>query len=186
MTTYKNEGIASQTIGPFFHNGLKWEQGNRIVGDAGAVAVTVYGKVRDGAGAVVTDAMIEMWAADSDGSFSETANAQQRPRGFARIATDAEGVYRVHAFMPSHTSVDGKRFAPHLNVVIFARGLLTPLFTRVYFAPLVSEIAFDPIIAAIDDEARAATLLAVKIAPNAYQWDVQLQGDGETVFLTRD
>ncbi len=172
----------SQTIGPFFHNGLKWTESNRITLDTGGAPLTLFGTMTDGGGGPVTDAMLEFWSPPPVAG----TNGLHRAHGFGRTTTDAEGVFRVHGTMPLETTLAGHRHAPHFEVVIFARGLLTHLYTRVYFAASPADIAFDPVMVALADPARAETLLAKPVRDGAMIWNIRLQGEGETVFLSRN
>lgn len=154
----------SQTVGPFFGFALPF------TGDAdasgGAVAVRIEGQVIDGAGAAVPDAILEVWHADA----------------FARCATDAEGRYRVILPRPPGTpGPNGSTQAPHLEVSVFARGLLRHLTTRIYF-PDETANAADPVLASIEPPARRGTLVARSDGENL-RFDIRLQGAGETVFF---
>ena len=154
----------SQTVGPFFSIGLTWERGPFAVPEGTPRAFWIRGVVYDGAGDPVADAVLETWQADPDGGFGA---------GFARCGTDAEGGFAIHTRMPG--PVPGS--APHIDVSVFARGLLQRLVTRIYFA----DDSADPVLAALPDE-RRATLLAVPAA-DGYRFDVHLQGERETVFF---
>ncbi len=153
----------SQTVGPFFHDCMLRSDARRDVigGDEGGVAIRVHGRVLDGDGAGVPDAVIEVWQAT----------------GFARVGTDEHGTF-------SFTAMRGLQ-APHLSVAVFARGLLNHLFTRIYFDDEPSTAA-DPILGRVPAE-RRQTLIA-RLEPGdgltrTYRFDIVLQGDAETVFL---
>ncbi len=176
MSDYKNTA-ASQTVGPFWHNGLKWEQGNRTEFAAGNPSITLFGQVFDGDGAVVTDAMIEMFASDKEGAIPKTVSSIGRNDGFVRTPTDKEGIYRAHVAAPGKSGF--------LHVMIFARGLLTHIYTRVYIPQQGVELAGDAVLEAARASGRAQTLFAEKLPGNAYRWDIRLQGEGETVFFER-
>jgi protocatechuate 3,4-dioxygenase alpha subunit len=153
----------SQTIGPFSGFALPFAGG----ADAGgAAALLVEGRVLDGAGAVVHGAMLEIWQGDS----------------FARTVTDSSGRYRVSILKPRSThGPTGVTHAPHLEVSVFARGLLRQLVTRIYFPDEDAANAADPVLARVDP-ARRATLVARREG-EALRFDVHLQGVSETVFF---
>ena len=150
----------AQTVGPFFHIALAPS------GEAGPLIVE--GVVRDGDGAPVGDALLEVWQPDAS--------------GVARAATDAEGRYRVACARPGPVPGPGDRpQAPHLLVAVFARGLLDRLYCRIYF-PGEALNQTDAILALVPPS-RRPTLLATAIGDDRYRFDVQLQGEDETVFL---
>ena len=161
----------SQTVGPFFAIGLPWADGPYVVPEGTPGAVWLRGRVLDGVGDPVPDAMIETWQADGDG------------RRFARCATDPDGRYAILFVKPRPVpGPDGGTQAPHLAMSIFARGLLDRVVTRVYFDDEPAANAADPVLALIADRERRDTLVAVS-ATDGYRFDIRLQGDGETVFL---
>jgi protocatechuate 3,4-dioxygenase alpha subunit len=159
----------SQTIGPFFHIGLDVPGTERLVSADHPEAVRIEGRVLDGAGDPVIDALIEVWDA--------------RGARFGRCATDAEGRYRFLTVKPSGSSVRGAPAeAPHLNVSVFARGLLDRLVTRIYFPDEEASNAADPVLSMIADPGARATLLA-RSEPGSLRFDIHLQGKDETVFF---
>jgi protocatechuate 3,4-dioxygenase, alpha subunit len=151
----------SQTIGPFWHLLAEPEHADLTRLGATGPRLELAGTMRDGDGAALTDACIEIWQA--------TPAASPVFTGWGRCATDASGGYRFVTLAPDPS-------APYLAVAIFARGLLKPLWTRVYFADIG-----DALLAALPP-ARRATLLAQR-RDAGWRWDIRLQGDGETVFL---
>lgn len=160
----------SQTVGPFLHIGLPWRDGPFAVADGTPGSFTITGRVIDGDGAPLPDAMIETWQSGAAGQ-----------RGFARCATDQNGTYRVVTVRPpAQQARDGGTEAPHVDVAVFSRGLLKHLVTRIYF-PDAAENADDPVLRALP-EARRATLVAERM-DGGYRFDIRLQGDGETVFF---
>jgi protocatechuate 3,4-dioxygenase alpha subunit len=170
----------SQTAGPFLSIGMQW----CAVGSTVPVsddAVTVTGRLLDGSGAPVTDAVLEFWQADANGHFPpKTATGWS---GFTRALTDGDGTYVLRTVKPGRVAVtSGALQAPHIDVSIFARGLLQRLVTRIYFADETTANAEDPLLASIGDAALATTLVADS-RPDGYHLDVRLQGDGETVFF---
>ncbi|MYT28032.1 MULTISPECIES: protocatechuate 3,4-dioxygenase subunit alpha [unclassified Streptomyces] len=189
----------AQTIGPFFGHALPHPGGGRIAPEGHPGTVTVHGRVRDGAGAPVPDALLEFWQAGPDGGPTGAPGSLRRDRatgdalgrgavftGFGRVPTDADGRYAVHTLLPS-APAGSPDAAPYLAVCVHARGLLHHLFTRIYFPEHTAAHAADPLLAGLPEE-RARTLLARPDGPRRYRFDVRLQqpADGsaeETVFL---
>jgi protocatechuate 3,4-dioxygenase alpha subunit len=166
----------SQTVGPFLHIVLPWIDGPDVVGSDEPDAVEIVGQVRDGDGVPVTDALVETWQVDPDPTF----------RGFGRCPTDADGRYRIRTRRPRplpqlFPDADGPDEAPHLDVSVFARGLLDRLVTRVYIADPAA-LADDPVLATVPAE-RRATLIAEPLDERRYRFDITLQGSDETVFF---
>lgn len=167
---------AHQTAGPYWHliDHPEWADTTRH-GAAGP-RVELTGRITDGAGAPVADAMVEIWHADPEGRYDAAF------QGFGRCATDGEGRFRFTTLKPGPVPGRGNAMqAPHVQLAIFARGLLTHLVTRLYFAGEALNDA-DPLLARVPAE-RRATLLARETAPGTWTLDIRLQGAGETVFL---
>jgi protocatechuate 3,4-dioxygenase, alpha subunit len=193
----KPRGITpAQTVGPFFHFGLVPAERDyafattldRTVAPAGTrgQAIVLTGRVLDGDGAPVPDAMIELWQADADGVYASAADGRARAsnsfRGFGRSGTDKDGVYRFETIKPGAVPAPGGGLqAPHVGLVVFTRGLLVHLFTRAYFADEAAT-ATDPILAHVPAD-RRDTLIARPDSPGVYRHDIRLQGEGETVFF---
>ena len=162
----------SQTIGPFFHDCILRDdvRCDTIVGDAGSERIRVEGRVLDGDGEGVPDAVLEVW----------------QEAGFARVGTENDGGFSFTTARPKAVPFDRASMqAPHLSVAVFARGLLNHLFTRIYFADEPSTPA-DPVLHRVPDT-RRATLIAARdddgsLTPT-YRFDIVLQGQGETVFF---
>jgi len=181
---------SSQTVGPFLHIGLAWLTTDNLVapGVAGD-PITIEGRVTDGDGVPVIDAVVEIWQANSTGRYAhpeDTGTAPLEPswRGFGRVPTDSDGRFRFTTVKPGRVAAPGGGLqAPHINVTIFMRGMLKQLITRIYFVgdPANGE---DPVLQSVPRE-RRATLLAIPQAgnPNALVWNVRLQGEDETVFF---
>jgi protocatechuate 3,4-dioxygenase, alpha subunit len=171
----------SQTVGPFFGFALPSETGHLVVDPDTPGAIRVEGQVLDGEGAPVPDAMIEIWQADAAGAYPRSGSSF---RGFGRSGTDAEGLFRFVTVKPGATpGPDGRLQAPHLNVTVFARGLLRHLVTRMYFPDEEEGNASDPILNLIEDPAVRSTLVARTREGGVLQFDIRLQGEGETVFF---
>jgi len=169
---------ASQTVGPYLHIGLDWLTIGRIAAvDLPGEHVIIEGQVIDGDGQPVTDALIETWQANSAGQYGHPDFL-----GFGRVPTDAEGRFRFETVKPGPVAdpEEGQQ-APHLLVSVFMRGLLKRLVTRIYF-PDEPRNANDFVLCRVPAE-RRATLIARQVAPGKLQWNVFLQGDGETVFF---
>jgi protocatechuate 3,4-dioxygenase, alpha subunit len=181
----------SQTVGPYFAIGLPWPSGPHAVADGTPGALRISGHIYDGAGELVPDAMIETWQADPDGRLADLwdhggPSQLEGFRGFARCGSDQDdGRYEIFTVKPgSVPGVGGPtaaRQAPHIDVSVFARGLLNRLVTRIYFADEPAANATDPVLASIPD-ARRDTLLA-QPTDDGYRFDIRLQGPGETVFF---
>jgi protocatechuate 3,4-dioxygenase alpha subunit len=183
----------SQTVGPYLTIGLPWDDGPYAVPDGTPGAFWIRGRVLDGVGEPVPDAMIETWQADPDGRFRHpddpragTAGTAGTPvvangfRGFGRSATDPEGNYEILTVLPGVLPGEGGTVqAPHIDVSVFARGLLQRVVTRIYFED--QDNADDPVLARVPED-RRGTLIAGK-TDDGYRFDVRLQGEGETVFF---
>lgn len=165
----------SQTVGPFFGFALPYQGGPDLVPPDHPGAITLHGRVLDGAGDPLPDALVEIWQADADGTVPKAPSALDRTRGgfsgFGRCATDAQGRY-------AFTTVEPGAPSPYIAMLVFARGLLKPVLTRVYLKPDHA----DPLLARVDPD-RRATLIAESDGTRAYRFDVHLQGERETVFL---
>ncbi len=183
----------SQTVGPFFHLGMaRAEWSDLTAAHPAGERIAIEGRVIDGDGAPVPDAVIELWQANAAGRYNHPDDQQtDKPldphfRGFGRVATDAEGQFRVVTIKPGPVPGRGNSLqAPHINLVLFARGLLKHLYTRIYFADEPAN-AGDPLLTSIEDEAARRSLLARREqggSPALYRFDIVLQGEGETAFL---
>lgn len=181
----------SQTVGPFLAIGLPWPDGPWVVDEDAAGAITITGQVLDGAGEPVTDALVETWQAGPDGSFAHPddprGGGDAQFRGFGRCPTDAQGRYQIITLRPGPLpDPAGGTQAPHLDVSVFARGLLDRVVTRIYFPDEEAANAADPALASIADPGRRATLVAAVRPggpPGEFRFDIRLQGGRETVFF---
>jgi protocatechuate 3,4-dioxygenase alpha subunit len=173
---------AHQTAGPYWHmidfpewadllragSGNEGVQGERI---------TLTGRITDGEGAPVADGMVEIFQAGPDGRYEDVFH------GFGRAATDSHGVFRFTTLKPGPVPGRGNAMqAPHIQIAIFARGLMQHLVTRAYFDGEALN-ATDPVLAMVEDPARRATLIAKPQGEGVWRLDIRLQGEGETVFL---
>jgi protocatechuate 3,4-dioxygenase, alpha subunit len=160
------ERTPSQTVGPYLSIGLVGRIGPELVPGG---PVRVHGHVLDGAGEPVPDALVEAWQADVDGSY--------RAGLFGRSDTRDGGRYELVTVKPEARDDQ----APHLEISVFARGLLKRVVTRMYF-PGDLENTVDPVLARVP-EARRSTLVAVPDEDGSLRFDIRLQGEHETVFF---
>ena len=179
-----------QTVGPFFRIGLERLFDTDIAGEnIQGTRVAVQGRVLDGGGRPVPDAVIEVWQANAQGKYAHPVDTQDRPlepgfKGFGRVPTDDDGVFRFATIKPGSVPGPGGRpQAPHLVIGLLMRGLLRGLVTRAYF-PNEPTNAADPILQMIEAPRRKTLLL--ENSPehdNLLLWDIHMQGDMETVFF---
>jgi protocatechuate 3,4-dioxygenase, alpha subunit len=176
---------SSQTVGPFFRIGLEPLIHRQQANAPAAGSITLSGRVIDGNGAPVSDALLEFWGADTSGRYPDPAPAPvDLPAGFRRAATDSEGHFSFSIMKPGPVPLcDGSSQSPHFLVLVFARGLLRHLITRVYFEDERGNDA-DPVLLQVPAD-RRQTLIARISASGArhYHWDVVLQGPYETAFF---
>ncbi len=179
---------SSQTVGPYFRIGLDYLVDQSATLDRGAPGrIEVRGRVLDRDGAPVPDAMLEFWAADAPATLSPTMSDHAMPgvpAGFCRAATDMDGYFAVATTKPAALRLaDGRMQAPHMLVLVFARGLLRHLLSRVYFEDEASNSA-DPVLLEVPTQRRGTLIAQAELLqPNSYQWNVVLQGQDETVFF---
>lgn len=189
----------SQTAGPYVHIGLapgaagfqifEHELGWDIAGpDAPGERIRVEGVVLDGTGAPVKDVMLEVWQADANGIYPHpedprSAQVARGFRGWGRVITDFDtGLWAFETIKPGPVMGRvGRQMSPHLNLWLVARGINLGLNTRMYFED--EDNAADPVMNLIEQAHRRETLLARKLAPGHYRFDIRLQGEGETVFM---
>lgn len=184
---------SAQTVGPFFHPGLLRADAVRAIlasPETPGEPIRIEGRVLDGDGQPVPDALIEIWQADASGHYCHPSDGSDQPRdtgftGFGRVGTDAAGEYWFTTIRPGAVPFDDRQHqAPHICVAIFARGLLNHLYTRLYFADDPAT-AGDPLLQYVPVE-RRATLQArrsERAGLPVYRFDIVLQGAGETVFF---
>ena len=186
----------SQTVGPYFAYGLCPQQydfdfkslftANVVGPETPGEHITLIGRVIDGDGKAVFDAMLEISQVDANGRYpaSREEIAKEGFRGFARVGTgtDAQHRFIVHTVKPG---VENAGEAPHLNVIVMMRGMLTHTFTRIYFEDEAAANAADPVLAAVP-AARRDTLIARRseqAGSIVYTFDIRMQGEQETVFF---
>lgn len=173
----------SQTAGPFFGFALPYDDGPCLVPMWHPDAIRLHGRVLDGAGEAVPDALVEIWQPDGKGEISRAPHALRRDQrefcGFGRCGTDRDGWYWFCTVRPGPVGAS----APHAALLTFARGLLKPVATRIYFPEDETEHAADPVLSLVDPH-RRATLIATAEGDRSYRFDIRLQGENETVFFT--
>ena len=204
----------SQTVGPYFAYGLVGDQygypfasiasGTVAPDDEPGTHIRITGRVLDGAGTPVDDALIEIWQADAKGRYAPrdpaalaaAAGAKQDAhpgdgrgsnhgfRGFGRMGTGTDPAKRFVFDTVKPGSVDGRQ-APHINVIVLMRGMLLHAYTRIYFPEDAAANASDPVLAQVPPE-RRPTLIAKRVEQPSgpiYQFDIHMQGSHETVFF---
>ena len=184
----------SQTVGPYFAYGLSPEQygyqnltsladDQMAEGEIEGQRIRVEGCVYDGAGNVISDALIEIWQADALGRYAHPADprgSNSTFKGFGRCGTGTDARHRFWFDTIKPGKVDDDQ-APHLNVIITMRGMLLHVFTRIYFSDEPSN-AIDPVLRMVPAD-RRDTLIATLQGGNVYRFDIHMQGDQETVFF---
>jgi protocatechuate 3,4-dioxygenase alpha subunit len=178
---------ASQTVGPFFRIGLIYgqPQSNLVNENTSGERITLTGVVFDGDGQPVPDAVIEIWQPDSNGIFNHPLDPLQPQvdphfRGFGRSENRNAGKYEFNTIKPGGRA----GMPPHINVHVFARGMLIHAMTRIYFSDEPANTD-DPVFSSVDPE-RRRTLIATREQPDGspvYRFDIHMQGEDETVFF---
>jgi protocatechuate 3,4-dioxygenase alpha subunit len=187
----------SQTVGPFFSFGLAPEQygyafsslaGSQLA-DASTAGqrIRITGRIFDGEGTILNDALIEIWQADAEGRYAHPADPRSSNagfKGFGRMGTgtDPGRRFTFDTVMPGAAADGG---APHVNVIVFARGMLNHLYTRLYFEDQAEANARDPVLQGLPAD-RRTTLIARRdkqSTERVYTFDIRLQGGNETVFF---
>lgn len=188
----------SQTAGPYVHIGLTpnfvgihgiypEDPGRSPIRDGAAgEVITITGTVRDGAGMILRDALIETWQADAAGIYpgnDPRGPADPNVTGWARLVADFDsGEWTLRTVKPGRVPApDGRLMAPHISAWVVARGINIGLQTRICFEDAENDGC--PVLARIEHRERVATLMARRTGPSAYRFDVILQGPDETVFF---
>lgn len=177
-----------QTIGPFYGHALPYPGDAHLVPPGHTDAIRLHGRVLDGAGDPVPDALVELWQTDADGNVPRQPGSLHRDgwtfTGWGRCATDAAGHYTFTTLRPGPvggSGDEGRAGVAFFAVAVFARGLLDRLLTRAYLPDDVAALEADPLLAALPPDHR--TTMVASAEPRGYRFDVVLQGDGETTFL---
>ena len=186
----------SQTVGPYFAYCLTPQQygydfnefaGNLLIDDeTEGERIHLVGRVLDGDGNAVDDAIIEIWQADAQGRYAHPADPRGSNlafKGFGRYGTGTDPELRFMFDTVKPGSVEGQ--APHITMCVMCRGMLSHAFTRIYFADEAAANADDTVLATVPED-RRETLIAGREETSAgivYRFDVHLQGDQETVFF---
>ena len=183
----------SQTVGPYFSYGLTPKQygypfaelvgGDLLTPDTEGEHIRIEGCVYDANGDKVSDALIEIWQADSLGRYAHPADPRGSNtsfKGFGRMGTGTDPEQRFIFDTVKPGSVDAAQ-APHISVIVMMRGLLTHTFTRIYFSDEAAANAEDPVLNSVE-QGRRHTLIA-KRHGSVYKFDIRMQGDDETVFF---
>jgi len=179
------------TVGPFFHSVLPWKGGGEMAkpGTRGE-RIQIFGRVLDAEGKPINDALIELWQANAAGKYDHPEDDQPGERdpsfqGFGRVAADAEGYFRVDTIRPGRVRGLGNTMqAPHIEISIFARGVLKRLVTRLYFDGDAANDT-DPVLGLIEDSKRRRTIMAARDPTEPSRWllTIHLGGPNETVFF---
>jgi protocatechuate 3,4-dioxygenase, alpha subunit len=178
----------SQTVGPFFHIGLPYEGGSELASPDDSRAIRIVGAIVDGNGEPVDDALVEIWQANQAGRYDHPEDGREELplergfRGFGRCETDGAGEYRFVTVKPGRVPhPSGAMQAPHVELAVFARGLLKQVVTRIYFPDESEANESDPVLSSVEPEPRPR-LVAVE-QDGALRFDIHLQGERETPFF---
>jgi protocatechuate 3,4-dioxygenase alpha subunit len=180
----------SQTVGPYFSMRLPWPEGPFVVPADTPGAITIIGRLYDGAGDAIPDGMIETWQADPNGRFAHpddprgpVADGDKVFRAFGRTPTGHDGSFKVVTLKPGPLPFgDGRTEAPHIDVSVFSRGMLDRSVTRIYFPDETEANEADPVLRVVP-ASRRATLIAVPYDDGLLRFDIHMQGPNETVFF---
>ena len=187
----------SQTVGPFFAYGLTPEQygypfqntvqSTLVEPTTDGEHIRIEGRVFDGEGNPIPDAIIEIWQADSQGRYAHPDDPRGSGadiHGFGRMGTgtDPENRYFFDTIKPG--PVDGDQ-APHVNIIVLMRGMLVHTFTRIYFSDEAEANGKDPVLQTVPEDRRGTLIAEREETPGGvvYRFDIHMQGDEETVFL---
>ena len=133
--------------------------------------------------------MVETWQADPDGGFPSPEDPRGRgvlpglPRLRPRRRRSTAGEFAIFTLKPGRVpDGEGGLQAPHIDVSVFARGMLDRVVTRIYFADEAEANAEDVVLRGAAGRRSARTLIA-EPTDDGYRLDIYLQGDRETVFF---
>lgn len=181
----------SQTVGPFLHIALTWADGNLVVPRDFPGAIRIVGTLYDGNNDPIPDGLIETWQADPEGRFDhpdDLRGEKEPPEGFiafGRATTLEGGRFEIVTAKPGPIPAGGGEVeAPHLNVSVFARGMLDRLVTRIYFSDEPEANVADPVLNSVKLERRPRLIAVADPAdPSTYRFDIYLQGEHESIFF---
>lgn len=191
----------SQTAGPYVHIGLApgaagFKTFDRelgwVIAEEGVPGerISVEGVVYDGLGNPVKDVLLEVWQADSNGSYPHAEDPKGGKcapgfRGWGRVITDFDtGVWKFDTIKPGQVpGRAGSTQAPHITLWLVSRGINIGLHTRMYFPEDEAAHKTDPVLNSIEQRVRVKTLIAKQTGPGLYRFDIHLQGADETVFI---
>jgi protocatechuate 3,4-dioxygenase alpha subunit len=182
----------SQTVGPFYAIGLTRTPMNVMASESSqGQRIRIEGQVFDGDGVAIPDVMVEIWQANAYGRYNHPDDKQEKPldptfAGWGRSGTDEKCFYSFETVKPGPVpGYDESVQAPHINFVVFARGMLVHAYTRMYFADEPANES-DPVLNSIKNKSRRRTLIALpgmETVETVYRFDIRLQGENETVFF---
>ena len=174
----------AQTVGPFYGYALPFDGGDQLVDRSHPAAVRLHGTVFDGDGAPIPDALIEIWQADETGHIPQEQGSLNRDgytfTGWGRASVDNNGHYSFTTVEPGATREGA---APYILVTVFARGLMDRLYTRAYLPGSDDTLHADPLLSSVPPE-RRGTLVSQRDEQGSLRFDIRLQGENETVFLS--
>ncbi|HEY5400071.1 MAG TPA: protocatechuate 3,4-dioxygenase subunit alpha [Trebonia sp.] len=181
----------SQTVGPYFSMRLPWPEGPYVVAAGTPGAITILGRLYDGAGAAIPDGLIETWQADPNGRFAHPddprgpiVDGDLAFRGFGRCKTNHDGSFKIVTLKPGPLPFgDGRTEAPHIDVSVFSRGMLDRSVTRIYFPDEGAANAADPVLEVVPADRRATLIATPGDQDGLLRFDIYMQGPGETVFF---
>ena len=179
----------AQTAGPYLRIGLLRNLiGSEVVDPGDPRAIRIRGRLSDAAGDGVPDGMVETWQANAAGRYRHRADDRDEPPledgflGFGRSGTEDDGRFEIVTVKPGRVPwPDGGLQAPHVEVVVFARGLLKHAVTRLYFPDEVEANAADPVLSRLRPEQREPLVAVAE--DGGLRFDICLQGPAHTTFF---
>lgn len=180
----KHTPTPAQTVGPFYGYALPYPDVPHLIHPSRPGAVRLHGTVTDGAGAHIPDALLEIWQPDAEGTIPQETGSLVRDgytfTGWGRAAVDNVGHYTFTTLNPGPTAPDK---APFILMTVFARGLMDRLYTRIYLPEDTEALANDPLLSSLQEPERR-TLIAERETDGSLRFDICLQGEDQTAFLT--
>jgi protocatechuate 3,4-dioxygenase alpha subunit len=180
----------SQTVGPYFSMRLAGEGENILT--TRSDRIVIEGRVLDGGGDHIEDALLEIWQAAPSGRYDHPDDTRVLDRdpdftGFGRTASNFEtGEYRFDTLKPGRVpDAEGALQAPHISLIVQGRGMLNPVFTRIYFSDEEDANTDDLVLRGVPGSRRDTLIATLEPGsdPPVYRFDVVMQGDDETVFF---